>query len=101
MGMARRYPSNAERQRAYRGRKDALLGELEALKFELQEALARGRSGRLASHLPEEPREWVPELTRRLRECRLVRCRLESAAELEAKRRRERERRQERRMGKQ
>lgn len=86
MPVPRLYASSADRQRAHRQRRDVLLEDLELLLFELQEACARGRTPGLASHLPESPMDWVPELTMRLRSSRLVRHNLETEDELKAKR---------------
>lgn len=68
----RRHATAADRQRAYRERTQVLLAQVQELKEALTLACGRGRSCRLTNHLPEAPGEWVPELTRRLNESKII-----------------------------
>jgi hypothetical protein len=67
--------SNAERQARFRERNNVLRRDLAALLEEFRRALeaTEGKSAaRLALRLPEDPAEWVPELTERLRSVKLI-----------------------------
>ncbi|HEU4752558.1 MAG TPA: hypothetical protein VFU47_05570 [Armatimonadota bacterium] len=66
------YRTNAEKQAAYRKRRELVMGHLQHLRDALCAACERGRSARLTNHLPEEPQAWMPELTRRLEGVRLI-----------------------------
>jgi hypothetical protein len=69
--------TNAEKQARHRDRQEVLKRELIAFREELTRALesAEGRNvARLVRGLPDDPGEWLPELTRRLSEVKIIVC---------------------------
>jgi hypothetical protein len=70
--------SNAEKQAQHRARHTVTVAQLEAFREALTQALeaTEGRSAaRLVRGLSDHPGEWLPELTRRLGEVKLITAR--------------------------
>jgi len=72
---------NAQRQAAFRQRRDARLSELDLQAQRIINALSgaceRGRCPALTNHLPEPPQAGLAELVRRLEDRRLIVCKNE------------------------
>jgi predicted RNA polymerase sigma factor len=75
-GFSKVYNSNAERQKAYRGRLTTREGRkqdaFDCLRELLMDAFERGDSEWVTNHLPDEPEEWMILVAERLAAIKLV-----------------------------
>ena len=74
----------AQRQKAYRQRKDIGLSQHRELLEELIHALDRGRCSKFADNLPEDTAERVAEMIARLRVSRLIACKISTDGKTKA-----------------
>jgi hypothetical protein len=72
MARPRIYADNAEKQKAYRARRDSTDELVDHLLEALYQACERGRSSKLMDRLPDEPRQKLIEIRRRLEQSKVI-----------------------------
>lgn len=71
-GRRRVHPTDQARNRAKYEKRKVLQGQARELLLAIIEACERGHCEDLTNHLPEDPKDWLPELTRRFSEVKIV-----------------------------